>query len=937
MRRSERINKGRPPQFFGIQQRVEKSNKTLEIEDELQAARIRYERLLAEEKVKELELQLRTSLQMDAGFDPLTVQEELGESVWKNEDYRELLEPENKSVMHSTPAMETAEDYLRSFTARHQQESVASCVRGEREFVSFGSFGKKADREHDEDPLIDLGLCTHQKSEDVFFEDEPCTITSTHTRPPTHSTARTYDKHPNVRHSCSISTPARSKFTSMQMQQQRTVQRRSPCDSAADPDEASHVHGRVECVTLLEKCEHADVTVEPAKVGLQASSRPAPEVLNYKSETTAPSDVSNSSLSTAVSPEAALGTRSGPEGVHVFPNPVKSSVAPTEGNSIEMLAKAINELSKNAQPKDNEEMRRFVARRAVESRELPTFSGLPEEWPVFFEHYEASTRECQFSDAENMARLRKALKGRAREAVSALLALPGNVTNVMRTLQRRFGRPDFIVQSLIEKAKGMPAVREGDLLALIDFGNAVGNLVSTMELVRSEGHLANPELRQQLLGKLPHALQLRWGENLSAKSEVEKGGTTLREFAKWLGERADAASLIVSQKEVGVQRSEPKKEKQSLGTTHCFQVGMDCKEAEKQLAELPLNQRREFPLKKGLCFNCLRANHRVWQCRARSGCTKCKRKHHELLHGAQPQTPTRSLTPQNTSPSASSSIRTFGCRANTEVVQLMTTVAEVAGVRRARVRTFLDLGSQASFVSEDLVNAVKPRLVRVEDLSVSAFGTAPVVSKSEPYELSLKTVDGHSIALQAWKRKNLPVDIEVVPNGLVEQWKAKGVTLTDSPAADVDPGIHVLLGADVASDLLVQKVVSERGESAWRTKIGWVLSGKRAPQPHEQLSSTTAVAFCDVKTAEEKIERLWAIEDLPVEKEGCQRPAFPVTKVDKTYEVGLLWRGMGAIHKNGAGRGLRGTFAHGSTLDVWLVECGREKPTFGELLFASFA
>ena len=192
------------------------------------------------------------------------------------------------------------------------------------------------------------------------------------------------------------------------------------------------------------------------------------------------------------------------------------------------------------------------------------------------------------------------------------------------------------------------------------------------------------------------------------------------------------------------------------------------------------------------------------------------------------------------------------------------------------------------------MNAVKPRLVRVEDLSVSAFGAAAVVSKSELYGLSLKTVDGHSIAIQAWKRKNLSVDIEVVPNGLVEQCKAEGVTLTDSAAVDVDPGIHVLLGADVASDLLVQKVVSERGESARKTRIGWVLSGKRAPQPHEQLSSTTAVAFefCDVKTAEEKVERLWAIEDLPVEKKGCQRPAFPITKVDKIYEVGLLWRGI---------------------------------------------
>ena len=123
----------------------------------------------------------------------------------------------------------------------------------------------------------------------------------------------------------------------------------------------------------------------------------------------------------------------------------------------------------------------------------------------------------------------------------------------------------------------------------------------------------------------------------------------------------------------------------------------------------------------------------------------------------------------------------------------MTTLAEVARARRARVRTFLDLWSPVSFISEELVSAVKPRLARVEDLSVSAFGAAPVVSKSELYDLSLKTGDGHSIGIQAKKRINLPVDIKVVPNGMVEQWKAEGVTLTDSAAANVDPGIHVLL------------------------------------------------------------------------------------------------------------------------------------------------
>ena len=105
--------------------------------------------------------------------------------------------------------------------------------------------------------------------------------------------------------------------------------------------------------------------------------------------------------------------------------------------------------------------------------------------------------------------------------------------------------PDFIVQSLINKAKEMPVVREGDLLSLIDFGNDVGNLVSTMKFLKSEGHLSNPELRQQLLFKLPYSSSCG-GESILA--EEQNVQTHLRKFAQLLESRANAARLVVYQK-----------------------------------------------------------------------------------------------------------------------------------------------------------------------------------------------------------------------------------------------------------------------------------------------------------------------------------------------------------------------------------------------------
>ena len=472
-----------------------------------------------------------------------------------------------------------------------------------------------------------------------------------------------------------------------------------------------------------------------------------------------------------------------------------------------------------------------------------------------------------------------------------MLALPGNVDKVITTLRRRFGRPDYIVQSLIEKAKVTPAVKEGDLLSLIDFANAVGNLVSTMELLKSDGHLTNPELRHQLLSKLPHSLQLRWGEHLSMSAEVS---SNLREFAKWLADRADAASLIVSQKEVG-KATRPEAKKASIGTTQCFNVRVDTKEVEQKLLELPLEQRREFALKRGICFNCLRPNHRVWQCRAKKACSKCTHKHHSVLHGTYEAT--RSQEQPASNPATGTTIGTFGCQTPVGGVQLMTAVAVVKGPeRRARVRVFLDLGSQASFVSPALVAALNPVRVDSQLITVSGFGSAQKAEAKllAQYALMLETDDGGEVAVNAWQQEPFSVNIAAVSAVVADRWASSGVTLADQAGPDVSPEILLLLGADIAASLLKERKVVD-GATAWRTSLGWVLSGPQiadkrseATEPPEEI--VVAYAMARSSSLESQVERLFAIEELPITSEPTG-PSFPLQRKDNMYEVGLLWKG----------------------------------------------
>ena len=73
--------------------------------------------------------------------------------------------------------------------------------------------------------------------------------------------------------------------------------------------------------------------------------------------------------------------------------------------------------------------------------------------------------------------------------------------------------------------------------------------------------------------------------------------------------------------------------------------------------------------------------------------------------------------------------------------------------------------------------------------------------------------------------------------------------------ADVNEEVHLLIGADYASNLLLHKQEARgRQETAWKSEIGLVLSGKATNQSKKCM--TASVAFVSTKQDEASIERL---------------------------------------------------------------------------------
>lgn len=86
-------------------------------------------------------------------------------------------------------------------------------------------------------------------------------------------------------------------------------------------------------------------------------------------------------------------------------------------------------------------------------KELPLFFGDPMEWLSFKNAYEESTKICNFSEKENLWRLRKCLRGSAKEALSALLISTTSPEIVMSTLELQYGNPDVIITRILSDVK----------------------------------------------------------------------------------------------------------------------------------------------------------------------------------------------------------------------------------------------------------------------------------------------------------------------------------------------------------------------------------------------------------------------------------------------------------------------------------------------------
>lgn len=141
---------------------------------------------------------------------------------------------------------------------------------------------------------------------------------------------------------------------------------------------------------------------------------------------------------------------------------------------------------------------------------LPLFSGECKEWPTFISQFERSTELCGFSPEENIMRLQNSITGRALDVVGPMLTMPDSIDDVISTLKKLFGRPERILQNLLESVRSLKPLKADDMKAIIDYSVKVNTICLTIRQGGLIEHLSNPCLVAEMVQKLPSMLQMFW-------------------------------------------------------------------------------------------------------------------------------------------------------------------------------------------------------------------------------------------------------------------------------------------------------------------------------------------------------------------------------------------------------------------------------------------
>ena len=532
--------------------------------------------------------------------------------------------------------------------------------------------------------------------------------------------------------------------------------------------------------------------------------------------------------------------------------------------------------------------------------ELPVYTGSHREWLIFKAAYRETS--AYFTDTENLVRLRRSLKGRAREVVENLLIHSTEPEAVMKTLEVHFGRPHSIALDELARLKSIPPPRDSAREFCI-FASKVNNIVASLKALGKASYLSNPEVMKIVSEKLTSAMKYRWYDFEIEQPEEEADLIKLsrfleREMARCsrhaLPEPVTTSDLIAGQMHRRQKTLTTTEQKSDTSTCPVCDTSGHTANGCKKFKEAAVNDRWDIAKGKSLCFRCLRVRKNKHSCKGTTcNIDGCQRSHHRMLHFQKAENSTERQDEAKAEVVSStwtpSKTRTY----------LKILPVRVSGPRGdVNAYALLDDGSTVTLVDAEIARRTGAR-GPVDPLHIEAIAQTEVkAATSRRVTLTLhgsnstskiraRTVDNLKLSAQEVNEKDIAgcehlIDIQdrlkynrVEPRILIGQdnW-------------------HLLLASEVRRGKRHQPVAS-------LTSLGWVLHGANTRSLGQRVHYIHHLVTPE-DSMDQQLKHHFAIESLTIEpkrpRNDPEERALAIlnecTKEieDGRYQTALLWK-----------------------------------------------
>ncbi|XP_048484641.1 uncharacterized protein LOC125490208 [Plutella xylostella] len=539
--------------------------------------------------------------------------------------------------------------------------------------------------------------------------------------------------------------------------------------------------------------------------------------------------------------------------------------------------------------------------------ELPNFNGASSDWLPFKRAFEES--EYQLSEQENLARLRKSLRGLARDAVHCLFVGSTTAREVMELLEARFGRPEAIAIAELNKLRSLPKLSANPSDICV-FASKVINVTATIRALENPQHLCNAEVVRTVVEKMPPAVQFQYYKFNKEQPKGQPNLITLANFFKLMtsevGEFAPAEIISAEDRREPHSRK-PQRSYHVTDTSMASNTLTTCPVCKQEhsitdctkMKKASVQERWNLAKTHKLCFRCLRVRRFRHICKLkRCDINGCRSSHHPMLHDDIAKTTHSETTTVN----AVTTTKTVE-KVNNVSGLLKILPVQVSGPKGV-VDTFalLDDGSTCTIIESataEKIGAEGPTMPLIAE-GVGGAQIRACDSRRVRFHISGRNTERREITARTMD--NLNLSPQAVPRRVIQD--CPHLQGLESLLLHQNGKPTILVGQDNWDLLLAHELRSgdKSQPVASRTELGWVLHGVSQLRSAEEVHRISHIQNHQDETMEVMMKEHFALESLGVEPKrsynDTDRRALQLLE-DNTkslpaggYETRLLWKDL---------------------------------------------